>query len=433
MGKKVLVILLIAIAVLGMVFVTGCSKKTAAVVDPNAPVTITVWCWDPNFNIYAMNEAAKIYKKDHANVTVNVVETPWEDLQQKLITALSANQTDALPDIILIQDNAAEKNIINYPKAFLPVGNKIDLSQFASYKADFGAVKGNNYTVPFDNGATATFLRKDIIEQAGLTVADFNDITWERFIELGRIVKAKTGKALVSMPQDSADFITIMMQSAGVWFFDANGNTTISSNPVLKECLTLYKQMLDEGICLQATDWNAYIATIQTGAVAGTVNGCWIIGSITAAADQSGNWAVVNTPRLARIASSVNYSSNGGSSWIVMANSKNPDAAFDFLNKTFAGSTELYDTILPSSGAIGTWLPAAKSPVYSQANAFFGGQKIYENIIAYASKIPRVKYGIYNYEARDAVTRALVEVIGGASIDSALETAQKDVEFQVGQ
>ena len=27
--------------------------------------TLTVWCWDPNFNIYAMQQAEKIYQEDH--------------------------------------------------------------------------------------------------------------------------------------------------------------------------------------------------------------------------------------------------------------------------------------------------------------------------------------------------------------------------------
>lgn len=430
MVKKVLTVLMLCLLASSLVFAGG--KKETPATDPNAPVTLTVWCWDPAFNIYAMEEAAKIYGKIKPNVKIEIVETPWDDLQQKLITSLGAGATDTLPDIILMQDNAAEKNITNYPDAFLPLNGKIDLTQFASYKVDFGTVNGKSYTLPFDNGATATFLRTDYIEQAGLKVSDFNDITWERFIELGRIVKAKTGKPLVSMPQDSADFIAIMMQSAGTWYFDEKGNTTIVNNKPLQECMKIYKQMIDEGICLMATDWNGYIATIQGGQVAGTINGCWIIGSITAAADQKGKWAVVNTPRFGNISSSVNYSSNGGSSWMVMASSKNADVAVDFLKSTFAGSTELYDTILPSSGAIGTWIPAGNSPVYSQPQEFFQNQKIYADIVSYAAKIPRVKYGVYNYEARDAITLALYDILKGADIMEALQTAQDTVEFQLG-
>jgi lactose/L-arabinose transport system substrate-binding protein len=410
----------------------GCDKQAAGPADPNAPVTLTVWCWDPSFNVYAMNEAAKIYRRDHPNVTVNIVETPWDDLQQKLTTSLSSKQTGNLPDIILMQDNAIQKNIANFPEGFLPIDGKIDVSQFAQYKVDVSTINGKKYSVPFDNGASATFLRRDIIEQAGLQVSDFDDITWDRFIELGKTVKSKTGIAMISAVGNENDLVPAMLQSAGYWFFDNQGKVYIADNPALKEAARVYKEMVDAGVIMLVSDWNAYITTLNSGTVASTINGCWIIASISAEASQAGKWAAASTPRL-NIDGGTNYSSVGGSSWVVLANSKNPAAAFDFLSKTFAGSTELYDTILPSSGAIATWLPASRSSVYAQSNDFFGGQKIYQSIVDYAGKVPRIKFGVFNYEARNNVALALADIVKGNPIDAALAKAQKDTEFLIGQ
>ena len=427
MIKSVVMITLAA----GLLF-SSCQKKSGIAASKKGPVTLTVWCWDPTFNIYAMNEAAKIYNRTNPDVKINVVETPWENLQQKLITSLSANQADTLPDIILCQDNAIQKNLMNYPKAFLPVGEKIDLSQFAKYKVGYGEMNGKKYSVPFDNGATCTFLRKDIVEKAGLKVEDFNNITWDRFYELGKIVKAKTGVAMVSYVGNDPDCVMIMLQSAGTWMFKEDGKPFISDNDVLKKAVTVYSKMIKDGICLTVPDWNAYVASVNNGTVASAINGCWMVGIISSVKEQSGDWTVVNTPKLSDVQGAVNYSSQGGSSWMVMANSKNPDAAMDFLNKTFAGSKELYDTILPSSGAIGTWGPAASSDAYSKPNAFFGNQKIYEDIIEYSKHIPQVKYGVFNYEARGAVGVAVSKIIQGTSIDTALQEAQKNLEFQMG-
>jgi lactose/L-arabinose transport system substrate-binding protein len=434
MIMKRLCLLAIILCAMVLALMSGCKKKDTASVpaDSNTPVTLTVWCWDPAFNIFSMNEAAKIYRRERPNVTVNVVETPWNDLQQKLTTSLTARQTDSLPDIILMQDNAIQKNVSAYPNNFLPINGKVDLSQFAQYKVDVATIDGKQYSVPFDNGATATFLRRDIIEQAGLKASDFDNITWDRFIELGKTVKSKTGIAMISVVGNENDLVMAMLQSAGSWFFDNQGKLNIANNPALKEGARAYKAMVDSGIVMQVADWNAYIATLNSGTVASTINGCWIIGSISAETSQSGKWAVVSTPRL-NIEGGTNYSSQGGSSWVVLANSKNPDVAFDFLNKTFAGSVELYDTILPSSGAIATWLPASKSTVYGQSSDFFGGQKVYQDILGYAGKVPKIKFGIYNYEARDHVSLALVDIIKGASIDAALAKAQKDTEFLIGQ
>ena len=41
-----------------------------------------------------MEEAEKIYQKDHPDVNVNVVETSWEDIQTKLTTAATSGQND---------------------------------------------------------------------------------------------------------------------------------------------------------------------------------------------------------------------------------------------------------------------------------------------------------------------------------------------------
>jgi lactose/L-arabinose transport system substrate-binding protein len=107
--------------------------------------------------------------------------------------------------------------------------------------------------------------------------------------------------------------------------------------------------------------------------------------------------------------------------------------ALDFLSKTFAGSVDFYNTILQSSGAIATWSPAINAPAYKEPHPFFGGQRVFEDLVGYAEKVPSVKYGLYSYEARDAVGRAIAAVIQGASIDSALDTAQREVEFLMNQ
>jgi lactose/L-arabinose transport system substrate-binding protein len=422
-------ILLITMAL----FLGGCSKKegSAAPADPNAPVQLLVWCWDPNFNIFAMREAEKIYRRDHPNVSLDVQDIT--EIEQKLLTALSANDISTLPDIVLMQDNSIQKYVTNFPRAFLPVNGKVDISRFAQFKLDVGNVDGQNYGVPFDNGATAFFLRRDFVEQAGLQVSDFNDITWDRMIELGKIVKEKTGLPMFSFTAGGGDIVQIQLHSTGTWTFDDEGKPYIKNNPVVREIIRIYKDLLENGILLELPDWNSYIAPLHKGSVVGTIQGCWIIGSITLATDQSGKWAMVNTPRFSNIPTATNYASQGGAGWLVMGHTRKADTAFDFLDKTFAGSVELYQAILPPSGAISTWLPAMEAPVYGEPQAFFGGQTIYEDLMIFADKIPKVKFGLYNYEARDAVQRAMLAVYQGGNIDAALDTAQQEVEFLINQ
>ena len=105
---------------------------------------------------------------------------------------------------------------------------------------------------------------------------------------------------------------------------------------------------------------------MNDGKAAGVINGCWIMSSVQAAADQSGKWAIVNMPKLDGIDGATNYANCGGASWAVSSNCKNTELAFDFLKSTFGSSVELYDDLLPNAGAISSYLPAAESDVYNQ-------------------------------------------------------------------
>lgn len=418
--KKRLSFLLLCVLVLGLV------GGSVAMANP----TITVWAWDPAFNLYAMNEAAKIYKEIAPNVQIDIVETPWDDVQTRLTTAVMAGQTKSLPDIMLIQDNALMKNVIDFPGTFADLTNSgIDFSQFADFKVGLTSVDGRNYAVPFDNGAAINALRVDVLEQAGFTLADFTDITWSEYIAKAKVVLEKTGKPLVSVVSESPDLVMMCLQSAGTWLFDEQGDVFIAKNKALKEVIQVYVDLVKSGVLVQVNDWEQYISSFTRGTVAGTMTGCWIIGSIVQPEDQKGLWGITNIPRLETVQNATNYSSVGGSSWVVRADSPNRDSAIDFLAKTFAGSVQLYETILPSSGALATYLPAGDSTAYAVPHEFFGGQAIYADITQYAAQVPQVKYGVYNYEARDAVGVAIAKVLAGMPIDAALQEAEETVKF----
>ena len=413
-----------------MLLVVGVNA-TVALADNE--VTITVWCWDPAFNLFAMEEAAKIYATIAPNVKIDIVETPWDDVQTRLTTAVMAGQLDTLPDILLMQDNALTKNVISYPGTFVDLTDSgIDFDKFADYKIALTTVDGKNYGVPFDNGTAITALRTDILKEAGYSVNDFKDITWSKYIEIGEDVLAKTGKPLLSGVAESPDLVMAMLQSAGTWAFYPNGEVYIAANDVLKEAIGVYVELVKSGVMIQVNDWEQYISSLHRGTVMGTVNGCWIIGSITAQTDHKGLWGITNIPRLEKAPNATNYSSVGGSSWMVISSSKHPDVATDFLAHTFAGSTDLYETILPPSGALATYLPAGDSDVYNEPHEFFGGQAIYAEITAAAAKVPKVSYAVYNYEAREAIGTAIAQVLAGADLDAALREAEDTVNFLMG-
>ena len=393
-----------------------------------AETEVTVWCWDPAFNIYAINEAAKVYQAINPDVKITVVETGSDDCETKQTVALSSGQTGTLADIILMQDNSGRKFLNTFPGSYYDLTDTIPYGYFAPYKVKHFTSDGKNYAVPFDSGCAATFVRTDYLEAAGYTLADLMDITWDKYIEIGLAVKEATGKYMLVTQAGYNDFIMMMLQSTGRWFFDSEGNPSIADNPSMKPVLETIIKLKNSGIVLEANDWTEYIAGFNNGSAASTIQGCWIIGSIVLAEDQFGKWGMVNVPRL-DIEGATNYTSQGGSSWVIPKTSPNAAAAADFLLNTFAGSVEFYQTILKSSGAIATYLPAAGGAAYGEPHSFFADQKVFEDLMDYAAKIPMVEYGMYNYEARDAVNVAMQDIINGGSIDAALKSAQETVEF----
>ena len=394
---------------------------------------LTVWTWDPNFNIYAINKAAEIYAKDHEGVTIEVTEIQSDDIESKITAAVQAGDLSTLPDIFLMQDNSFQKYATFYPDVFVNLTDSgIDFSQFSEAKVAYSTLDGVNYGVPFDNGAVINCLRTDLLEQAGYTVDDFTDITWSDYMEKAKVVLEKTGLTMLTAQAGSPDVIMEMLQSAGASLFNEDGTANIKDNDVLKKCVEIYAQMVADGTLVEVTDWDQYISSLNSSTVASTFNGCWIMASIQAAEDQSGKWAVTNMPKLDDVENASNYSNNGGSSWAISSNTKHEELAVDFLNSTFAGSTELYDDII-SKGALATWAPAGESDAYNVPVDFYGGDTVYAKIVEYATKTPSNTTGAFYYDARDAVGVALSNITQtGADVDSELATAQETLEFNMG-
>ena len=395
--------------------------------------TLTVWTWDPNFNVYAINKAAEIYAQDHKGFKVEVSEVQSDDIETRITTAVSAGDLSTLPDIFLMQDNSFQKYVINYPDVFTDLTSSgINFGDFSAAKVAYSTIDGKNYGIPFDNGTVINCVRTDILEQAGFTVDDFTDITWSDYMEKAKVVLEKTGVPMLTAQAGSPDQVMMMLQSCGSSLFKEDGSVNIDSNAELKEIMNVYIQMVKDGTLVEVTDWDQYIASLNNGTAASAMNGCWIMASITPVEDQSGKWALTNMPKLDSIANATNYSNNGGSSWAISANCQKVDLAVDFMNSTFAGSTALYDDVI-SKGALATWAPAGESEAYAQPVDFFGGDAIYAKIVDFATKTPSNITGAFYYDARDAVGVALSNICQqGADIDSEIKTAQETVEFNMG-
>lgn len=390
--------------------------------------TITLWAWDDTFNVKAANLAAEAYKVDHPDVTVNVVSMAQDDIVAKLNTAFESGNVDGLPNIVLIEDYRIQNYLKSYPDALADLSDVTDASKFMDYKLTTMTEDGKIYGVPFDSGVACVFYRTDLIQEAGYTDADMQDLTWEKFIEIGKAVKEKTGVAMLSVDPSDLGPIRMMMQSAGKWYVDADGKADIKDNEALKEALTIYKQMQDEGITITASGWDAGVAAVNEEKVATALNGCWYASSIKKAEDQSGKWAVAAYPRMSNVSSSVNASNCGGASWYVVNGVDGTDLAKDFLKNTFASNESLLDELCSAICLVSTYKDAGKGTNANAADEFFSNQPIYKSWNEWTQNIPGVNYGMSTYDIESKMTEAVQAIVGGADMDTTLANAQTEVE-----
>lgn len=380
---------------------------------------ITIWCWDPNFNVAIMKEAGAIYAKTHPDVTFNVVDFAKADVEAKLQTGLVSGVTDSLPDIVLIEDYGAQKYLQSFPGSFEPMTGTVDYSKFAPYKVALATVEGETYSMPFDSGVTGLYYRKDYIEAAGFTPADMQNLTWDRYIEIGKTVLEKTGHHMLGLDPNDAGLIRIMMQSGGEWYFTEDGDLNISGNAALKAALETEAKILQSGIAKPAAGWSNWVGTFTSGDVASVITGVWITGTVKATLDQENKWGVAPIPTL-DIPGAVAASNLGGSSWYVLSSSDVKSEAVDFLNEIYGKDVDFYQKILTGQGAVGSLMEARNGPAYAVSDPFFGGEKIWQNFADWLAMVPSLNYGIFTNEVDAAVASQLPALGKGGSVDDAL-------------
>lgn len=392
---------------------------------------ITVWCWDPNFNVAIMKEAAARYGKTHPDITVNIVDLNKSDVEQKLQTALASNATDALPDIVLIEDYGAQKYLQSFPGSFEALSDHgVDYSGMAPYKVQLMTLDGKVYGMPFDSGVTGLFYRRDYIQAAGYKPEDMQSLTWDKYIEIGKAVEEKTGHKMLGIDPADGGLIRIIMQSTGKWYFDMDGNPNIAGNEGLKAALTAEQKLLQSGIYKPASGWSDWVSKFTSGDVASVITGVWITGTVKAQKDQAGKWGVAPIP-MADVPGATNASNLGGSSWYVLASSPEKNEAADFLNEIYGKDVDFYQQILVNQGAVGSLLAARDGAAYSSIDDFFGGDKIWQSFSNWLGQVPAVNYGTFTNEADAAVSAQLPALASGGSVDDAIKAIDEQVKTQI--
>lgn len=390
---------------------------------------LTVTAWDANFNGNALQAAADDYKANvdpDFELEINIVSGS-SDVENDITNAGSSGDYSLLSDIVLFQDRYIKNFVENYPDAWVSLeGADINWDDITAVKQSYSTIDGVHYGAPVDNGTAIMAYRVDLLAEAGYTIEDMKGITWEKFLEVGKAVYEKTGKALLSMDGSGNDLPYMMLQGEGVSLWQ-DGKPFVVGNEKLRRVVELLIEMEKEHVLILSNDWTGYTnETIMQDQVAGVLNGNWIIPTMTQVADNAGKWQITSMPTLD---GGEGFATNGGSSLYITGNCKNVDLAKKFLAYTFGGSKVTYDEALRKGGVVTCCISAGQSEVYGEGVPFFNDQPVYKDITEMGSKIIPIEESPFHYVLRGYLGVAMQQIKEGADIDTALQEAQDATVF----
>lgn len=390
---------------------------------------IIIWAWDETFNVKAARMAAEEYKKINENAEVIIETKEREEILTDTKMILSSKVYENLPDVIMIEDYDVQDVLESYESEFVELTDLVDYSKYVDFKSRLCSKDGHGYGIPFDCGTAALFYRIDILEQAGYSEEDMANLTWERYIEIGKDVYEKTGIPMLTLDPTDLPLVRLIMQSTGSWYVKEDGTTAyIEDNEALGQALAIYQELLESNVGMSVNGWNEFISAFQQGEVASVLSGGWIISSIMEAEDQAGLWRIAPIPLVEENESAVAASNVGGSAWYVLKNSENSEAATEFMITMFSENTEFTDALISEIGIV----PSIKNPEilsnYEAEEAFFGGQQVTKILAEMADEVPVVNYGSKTYEIEDILESEFQNVLVDGRMEECLKRVQVKAE-----
>lgn len=383
---------------------------------------ITVWSWD--VALAHLEEQAEKFQEKHPDVEFNFEEMGVQQVYQKMTTCLQSGI--GLPDIVSIEGEQMAKFGEKFPGKFAEFTDMINKDDFFPIKMSECTVDGTVIAYPWDSGPCGMFYRSDLFEEAGIKAEDI--VTWDDFIEAGKILKEKTGSDMLCMAESRNDNVyRMMMMELGGFYFDEEGNPQVNSEESVK-AMEMCKGMYDEGITFNNSSWDDMVAGMSADKFACISEAVWMVGSIKdAVPDQEGKWAVMPLPAF-EAETEVMGASNGGSVLAVPSASKNTEAAQEFV-KFCMEDVEANVEGFQNYGLYPSYLPALESEAFEEGDEFFGGQKIFELFTEIGKKAPEVNYTSNFAEAlemsKNSVAKILLE---DEDVTEVLNQEQEEME-----
>ncbi len=248
--KRFLLLMVLITCMIGMVFAAGSKEQTAA---PKEGTELTFWTFqDLHMDFY--KTMAKLWNEQNPDrkIIFKPEVLPFQDMHTKLLVSLQAGT--GAPDMVDIEIG----KFPNFMKGDIQLASLNDVidpvrDKFITARLDIYSKDGQNYGLPFHVGASVIFYNVEILKAAG--VDPYAIKTWDDFLQMGKIVKAKTGKPMATVEVNGQWSFWPMIAQQGSDFVDADGNV-ILDNATNVKTLQYLKDLLNSGAAIAAPGGN---------------------------------------------------------------------------------------------------------------------------------------------------------------------------------
>ncbi len=389
---------------------------TTAVVTAQEQVTLDLWTIDdPGEYHYVMAEE---FDEQNPNITVNVRTVQFEDMVNDLARAIA---TGDAPDITYIDNPEvalfASRGLLMDLKPYIEDSDVINQDDI--YPGPLASVtyEGGIYGIPRGANTIALYYNADMYEAAGLD-PDNPPRTWDELYETSKALTDPENNvyglafSAVGTEEGTFQFLPWLQMTGGDYDnVDTEGGV---------RALKLWKKLIDEKIASPDTlvrgQWDS-TGTFNAGSAAMSISGPWELPRMSEEADFDYRAAMLPVPEQgATRASALGEGDN-----VVLANSDNPDAAFQFVEYMYSQMDRVWNEF--------GYLPASDVEVSDPNNPEI--YAVFEESMQYArNRGPHPEWPRISKAIQTAIQSSLT---GQASAQDALATAQDTIDGVLGQ
>ncbi len=424
-----------------MIVRTACVLLALGLSSPFAAAQqgdVTVWGWKAAMDVLKSSGVLERFNETYPDIGVEIVEYEPTDLVQQLSLAITAGV--GAPDVALLESSALAQMV--------DFGGLADLTeQVAPYRDSVNTFKwaqadldGSTYAMPWDSGPVVLYYRRDVFEAAGLSSdpAAVSEMvaTWDGYLETCQTIKDKAGNNCFAQNKanNSARYHEMMLWQQGLGYYEGD-EVTVDSEQNVATLETLGK-FWDAGLLSDQLEWtdgwysslastDKPVATLMIASWMGTFLKDWI------APGTEGLWGVALMPALDP--DSPRAANDGGSNFVIPAQSSNQEAAWAFIEFVLGDRENQIDIF-----AVSDFLPSLETtydaPIFREADPFFADQEVRQTYIDVARQIPDANiygpnYGLMRGHVSTAVQKYATGALSAeAALQEAAEAIRRDLQ-----